>query len=164
MQQTLERAAAQSQGSRVAPKTGLQTCEMRAWRGLGRAMTDIIMRFYMIILGRTDFRMHILSSYALEVQSSLSVASTKQVLDCGERMFTAIGVLVERRGSTNWLQAMCSGLLLTEGDVEQSFTNRSRCTETISCMPTNTSLWMTCNRKRSWHTVAGACAPYCLEG
>ena len=38
MQQTLERAraAAQSQGSRVTQKTR----EMRAWRGLGRAMTE----------------------------------------------------------------------------------------------------------------------------
>ena len=35
MQQTLERvrAAAQAQGSRVTPKTGLQTREMRDWRG-----------------------------------------------------------------------------------------------------------------------------------
>ena len=47
---------------------------------------------------RRDFRKQNFSSYALEVQSSLSVAYTKQALDCGERMFTAFGVLVEMRG------------------------------------------------------------------
>ena len=81
LQQTLVRAhaAAQSQGSRV-------TRVMRAWRGLGRAMTDIIIPLFN--LGRTDFRKQNLSAYALEVQSSLSVAvaSTKQVVVCGENV------------------------------------------------------------------------------
>ena len=49
-------------------------------------------------LGCAGFRKQNLSSYALEVQSSLSVAYTKQDLDCGARMFTAVGVLVEMRG------------------------------------------------------------------
>jgi hypothetical protein len=67
-------------------------------------MVDIRVLFFN--LGRTDFRKQNLSSYALEVQSSLSVASTKQVLDCGERMFTAIGVLVEARAIIKLFQAI----------------------------------------------------------
>ena len=61
-------------------------------------MTDI--RLMDVNLGCPDFCKQNLNSYALEVQSSLSVAYTKQVLDCGGGMFTALGVLVEIRGIT----------------------------------------------------------------
>ena len=44
MQQTLERArtAAFDAGSSVTPQTGMRTREMRAWRSLGKAMTDLL--------------------------------------------------------------------------------------------------------------------------
>ena len=56
MQQTLERArdAAEKQGSQITRHTGMQTREMRAWRSLGKAMTDI--RGLVFNLGRADFR------------------------------------------------------------------------------------------------------------
>ena len=83
----------------------------------------------MFNLGRTDFHKQNFSSYALEVQSNLSVAYTKQALDCGEIMFTAIGVLVDVCGIIKLLQAVCSGLMLTEEDGRTILTNRSRYTD-----------------------------------
>jgi hypothetical protein len=44
-------------------------------------------------------------------------------------MFTAIGVLVDMRGVIKLLQAICSGLMLTEEDGRTILTNRSRYTD-----------------------------------
>ncbi len=59
-------------------------------------MTDMRILFYK--LGRTDCRKQYLSSYALEAQSSFVSSIYQASLDCGERMFTAVGVLVDMRG------------------------------------------------------------------
>ena len=85
-------------------------------------MTDI--RILTFSEGRTDFRKHNLTSYALEVQSLLSVASTKQILDCADRMFTAYSVLVEIRGIITCLNSLCSGFMLIEEHDPSLLTNK----------------------------------------
>ena len=84
MQQTLERArtAAFDAGSSVTPQTGMRTREMRAWRSLGKAMTDL--RSSVFNVGRTDFRKQKLTSYALEVQILYTCGFDKRALECGE--------------------------------------------------------------------------------
>ncbi len=67
MQQSLEiaRATACRQGRRITAKLGLRTNEMRAWRSLGRTMTDI--KLLVFSLGRLDFRKKNLVAYGLDV-------------------------------------------------------------------------------------------------
>ena len=65
-------------------------------------MYDI--RIIALDFGRADFGKPNFTTYALGVQSSLSVASAKQAIFCGERMFTTIGALVKMRDLENGYQ------------------------------------------------------------
>ena len=137
MQQSLERARASASGE-ITARTGMQTREMKAWRSLGKAMTNI--RVLVFNMGRSDFRHKNLSAYALEVQSSLSLASTRQALLCADKMFAASGVLVEMRGILKMIQAVCSGLALVEEEGRILLTNKYRFTQPDA---RKTPLWMT---------------------
>ena len=80
MHQSLEesRLAVIKQGRSPTPRTGLNTKQMKAWRSLGVAITDI--RMLIFNMGRCDFRKKHLVSYALEVQSSMTLSSMEAAL------------------------------------------------------------------------------------
>ena len=158
MQQTLERARLEAvKGGAVCPRSaGMKTAEMRAWKALGRAMTDI--HVLVFNLGRMDFRKQNLSSYAFEVQASLRIHSAKEAFLYSDHMFTAVGVLVEMRGIVKMVHAMHSGLVLEQRHQGQVLTNKYRFTEPKKCMPMKTTMWMTCKTllaHRCWRAFPG---------
>jgi hypothetical protein len=134
MQQTVDNAreACASRGQQWTGETGLRTKEMKAWRSLGRAVTDV--RVLVFNLGRVDFRRKHLTAYALEVQSSLSSVAAERSLEVCEQMFTAIGVLVHMRAVVLLVQRLCRGLTLVS--------SAGRCVITNKGSPKLTTLWL----------------------
>ena len=106
MQQSLENArlAPEKTGKPVSSRTGLCTKEMKSWRSLGRAMTDIPVLVFN--LGRLDFRKMHLVAYALESQKSLSFSSVESAIECSNSMQAARGTIVEMRGIILMIQQL----------------------------------------------------------
>ena len=149
MQQSLERARLAASGAATA-QTGMQTREMKAWRSLGKAMTNI--RVLVFNLGRADFRQQNLSAYALEVQSSLSIGSTHRTFQCVDNMFAASGALVEMRGILKMVQAFGSGLKFVQEEGKVLLTNKDRFTQPLK---NKKAMWMTSQTllaHRCWRT------------
>ena len=75
-------------------------------------MTDA--RILVFNLGRVDFRKKFLASYAMDVQSSMSVygCTTDRALAVWQDMRTATGVLVAMRGVVVLVRQLLSGLVL----------------------------------------------------
>lgn len=131
----------------VTPQTGQQTREMKAWRSLGKAMTNI--RILVFNIGRADFRKQNLSAYALEVQSSMSIGSTRRALQCMEHMFAASGALVEMRGILRMVQALSSGFAFVQKE------NKAVLTIKDQKEKNKKALWMTSQTllaHRCWRT------------
>jgi hypothetical protein len=152
MHQSLEtaRVAAEQRGQRLSSELGSRTKETRAWRSLGRALTDI--RILIFNLGRVDFRRKHLAAYAMQVQSSLSVSGSagERAVDVSEEMFTAIGVLVEMRAVVLFLQRLCWGLALIHRDGRWRITRDKP--------PSISTLWLVCQTllaHKCWRAFPG---------
>ena len=97
MQQSLEtaRLPVERQGKQVTNALSLRTKDMRAWRSLGRAVTDV--KILVFNLGRLDFRQKHLVAYSMDVQLSTQVSSLEKAVSCAESMLIGLGALVEMR-------------------------------------------------------------------
>ena len=150
MYQTVEesRLAVTKQGKTPTQRTGLNTKEMKAWRSLGASITDI--RMLVFNMGRSDFRRKHLVSYALDVQSSMTLSSMEAGLATNESMLAAIGALVSLRGIVKMVQSICRGYLLEE--IGKHASGKPRCIITNALflknrrevLPGKSTLWVLC--------------------
>ena len=151
MHQSIEesRLAVIKQGKEPTPRTGLNTKQMKAWRSLGSSITDI--RMLVFNMGRCDFRKKHLVSYALEVQSSMTLSSMDVALATNESMLAAIGALVSLRGIVKMVQSLCRGFVFQEKDTPGSsgtknyvITNQLFLKNRREALPSKTTLWVLC--------------------
>ena len=151
MYQTVEEArlAVTKQGKTPTQRTGLNTKQMKAWRSLGVSITDI--RMLVFNMGRSDFRRKHLVSYALEVQSSMTLSSLEAGLATNESMLAAIGALVSLRGIVKMVQSICRGFLLEETAMPHA-SGKPRCIISNAlflknrreALPSKSTLWVLC--------------------
>jgi hypothetical protein len=143
MQQSLENARlTREKTGPVSEMTGLNTKEMKSWRSLGRAMTDIPVLVFN--LGRLDFRKMHLVAYALESQKSLSFSSVESAIECSNSMQAAVGTIVEMRGILLMIQHLASGFILEKQESGWFMTNRLLFAGPYAPQPGRTALWWTC--------------------
>ncbi len=120
--------------------TGLNTKEMKSWRSLGRAMTDIPVLVFN--LGRLDFRKMHLVAYALESQKSLIFNSVESAIECSNSMKAVIGTIAEMRGIILMIQQLALGFILEKQESGWFMTNRL--VGTSAQQPRRTACWVTC--------------------
>ena len=144
MEQSLEatRSTCEHRGQAVSANVGLRTKEMRAWRSLGLAITNIHMLVFN--LGRVDFRQRHLAAYALEIQSSVTTTHMQDAITCSDAMFTAIGVLVQMRGIIRMMQSLCRGLTLEQQGGRWCITNERKLANPWNATMRKSTLWLTC--------------------